>query len=131
MSLTVDDFDFPLPPELIAQHPAAERTGSRLLHVCGAQHVDRRFADPAQPQRGDGDPELRRGEVGVETAQRLVERLGVHAARRHQLDYAAAPDGDEGEFCSDEKSVGGDEDENGDQTAYVGHSLLQLRVVAI
>jgi len=45
MSLTVDDFDFPLPPELIAQHPAAERTGSRLLHVCGAQHVDRRFAD--------------------------------------------------------------------------------------
>ena len=36
MSLTVDDFDFP-PPELIAQHPAAERTGSRLLHVCGAQ----------------------------------------------------------------------------------------------
>ena len=34
MSLTVDDFDFPLPPELIAQHPAAERRGSRLLHVC-------------------------------------------------------------------------------------------------
>ena len=37
MSLTVDDFDFPLPPELIAQHPAPERTGSRLLHVCGQQ----------------------------------------------------------------------------------------------
>jgi len=36
MSLTVDDFDFPLPPELIAQQPAAERTGSRLLHVVGA-----------------------------------------------------------------------------------------------
>jgi S-adenosylmethionine:tRNA ribosyltransferase-isomerase len=45
MSLTVDDFDFPLPPELIAQHPAAERTGSRLLHVCGERHVDRQFAD--------------------------------------------------------------------------------------
>ena len=54
MSLTVDDFDFPLPPELIAQHPAAERTGSRLLHVCGAQHVDRRFADlPTQLKAGD------------------------------------------------------------------------------
>ncbi len=35
MALTVNDFDFPLPPELIAQHPAPERTGSRLLHVCG------------------------------------------------------------------------------------------------
>ncbi|MBS1190101.1 MAG: queA [Rhodocyclaceae bacterium] len=45
MSLTVDDFDFPLPPELIAQHPAPERTGSRLLHVHGSQLTDRRFAD--------------------------------------------------------------------------------------
>jgi S-adenosylmethionine:tRNA ribosyltransferase-isomerase len=27
----VSDFDFDLPPELIAQHPAAERTGSRLM----------------------------------------------------------------------------------------------------
>ncbi|WP_295009542.1 tRNA preQ1(34) S-adenosylmethionine ribosyltransferase-isomerase QueA [uncultured Dechloromonas sp.] len=54
MSLTVDDFDFPLPPELIAQHPAAERTGSRLLHVNGMTHVDRRFADlPALLKAGD------------------------------------------------------------------------------
>ncbi|MDD2883665.1 MAG: tRNA preQ1(34) S-adenosylmethionine ribosyltransferase-isomerase QueA [Dechloromonas sp.] len=54
MSLTVDDFDFPLPPELIAQHPALERTGSRLLHVCGQQPVDRKFADlPALLQAGD------------------------------------------------------------------------------
>jgi S-adenosylmethionine:tRNA ribosyltransferase-isomerase len=30
-SFTVHDFDFVLPPELIAQHPAAERSGSRLL----------------------------------------------------------------------------------------------------
>ncbi|WP_153145767.1 tRNA preQ1(34) S-adenosylmethionine ribosyltransferase-isomerase QueA [Dechloromonas sp. H13] len=54
MSLTVDDFDFPLPPELIAQHPAAERRGSRLLHVCGRQLVDRRFAElPTLLQAGD------------------------------------------------------------------------------
>ena len=45
MSLTVDDFDFPLPPELIAQHPAAERSGSRLLHLCGQRSVDRKFAE--------------------------------------------------------------------------------------
>lgn len=44
MPLTVDDFDFPLPPELIAQHPASERTGSRLLHVDGERLHDRRFA---------------------------------------------------------------------------------------
>ena len=54
MSLTVDDFDFPLPPELIAQHPAAERSGSRLLHVCGQQQIDRKFADlTALLQAGD------------------------------------------------------------------------------
>ena len=32
-SLTLDDFDYHLPEELIAQHPAAERRASRLLHV--------------------------------------------------------------------------------------------------
>ncbi|HEX9195851.1 MAG TPA: S-adenosylmethionine:tRNA ribosyltransferase-isomerase, partial [Azonexus sp.] len=45
MQLTVDDFDYPLPPELIAQHPVAERTGSRMLYVCGQQLADRQFAD--------------------------------------------------------------------------------------
>jgi S-adenosylmethionine:tRNA ribosyltransferase-isomerase len=43
--LTLDDFDFALPPELIAQHPAPERTASRLLHVDGGALRDRRFAD--------------------------------------------------------------------------------------
>ncbi len=43
--LTLDDFDFALPPELIAQHPAAERTASRLLHAAhGALH-DRTFSE--------------------------------------------------------------------------------------
>lgn len=52
--LTVDDFDFPLPPELIAQHPANERAGSRLLHVCGQQLFDRQFADlPSLLRAGD------------------------------------------------------------------------------
>jgi S-adenosylmethionine:tRNA ribosyltransferase-isomerase len=54
MSLTVDDFDFPLPPELIAQHPAPERSGSRMLHVCGQQQFDRQFADlPTLLRAGD------------------------------------------------------------------------------
>jgi S-adenosylmethionine:tRNA ribosyltransferase-isomerase len=43
--LTLADFDFPLPPELIAQHPLPERTASRLLHVAGGHLADRLFTD--------------------------------------------------------------------------------------
>ena len=42
---TLADFDFQLPPELIAQHPAAERSASRLLDGRGAQPVDRAVRD--------------------------------------------------------------------------------------
>jgi len=43
---TLADFDYVLPTELIAQHPATERTGSRLLHVdAQGQRVDRQFVD--------------------------------------------------------------------------------------
>jgi S-adenosylmethionine:tRNA ribosyltransferase-isomerase len=42
---TVADFDFDLPPELIAQHPAPERSGSRLLDATGAEAVDRVFRE--------------------------------------------------------------------------------------
>jgi S-adenosylmethionine:tRNA ribosyltransferase-isomerase len=42
---TLADFDFHLPPELIAQHPPAERSGSRLLDGRQATPADRRFAD--------------------------------------------------------------------------------------
>lgn len=51
---TLSDFDFVLPPELIAQHPAAERSGSRLLDGTGAQSVDRVFRDlPSLLRPGD------------------------------------------------------------------------------
>jgi S-adenosylmethionine:tRNA ribosyltransferase-isomerase len=45
--MRLSDFDYALPPELIAQHPAAERTASRLLHLDGATGAlrDLRFAD--------------------------------------------------------------------------------------
>lgn len=42
---TLDDFDFALPPELIAQQPAAERTGARLLDGTGPTPIDRMFPD--------------------------------------------------------------------------------------
>ena len=46
-SVRLSDFDYELPPELIAQHPAQKRTQSRLLHVDGASGAieDRVFAD--------------------------------------------------------------------------------------
>lgn len=54
MSLSVDDFDFPLPPELIAQHPAAERTASRLLLVNSGCIADQQFTDlPSLLNPGD------------------------------------------------------------------------------
>ena len=53
-TFTTSDFDFALPPELIAQHPAPERSGSRLLDGSGAAPVDRRFTDlPALLREGD------------------------------------------------------------------------------
>jgi S-adenosylmethionine:tRNA ribosyltransferase-isomerase len=52
--LTLDDFDFALPPELIAQHPAPERSASRLLDGRGATPVDRVVRDlPALLDPGD------------------------------------------------------------------------------
>ena len=40
---SLSDFDFHLPPELIAQHPAPERSLSKLLDGSQAQAVDRIF----------------------------------------------------------------------------------------
>lgn len=52
--LTLADFDFELPPELIAQHPAAERSASRLLDGTGPAPADRVFRElPALLQPGD------------------------------------------------------------------------------
>ncbi len=48
------DFEFDLPPQLIAQHPAATRSASRLLDGTGAAPADRRFADlPGLLREGD------------------------------------------------------------------------------
>jgi len=42
---SLSDFDFALPEALIAQHPAAERSASRLLDGRGPSAVDRRFTE--------------------------------------------------------------------------------------
>jgi S-adenosylmethionine:tRNA ribosyltransferase-isomerase len=52
--MRLSDFDYELPPELVAQVPPAERTGSRLLCLDGDACQDRRFADlPALLAPGD------------------------------------------------------------------------------
>jgi len=52
--LTLDDFDYPLPPERIAQMPLAERSASRLLVMHGATLEDRVIRDlPDLLQPGD------------------------------------------------------------------------------
>lgn len=44
-AFTLGDFDFALPPDLVAQHPAAERSGSRLLDGTAVPPIDRGFRE--------------------------------------------------------------------------------------
>src|SRR5262245_54837624 len=51
---TLSDFDFALPPELIAQHPAAERSAARLLDATRTPPQDRIFRElPSLLSPGD------------------------------------------------------------------------------
>ena len=53
-AFTLSDFDFSLPPELIAQHPAAERSASHLLDGTGPAPQDRIFRElPGLLRAGD------------------------------------------------------------------------------
>lgn len=73
-TFTVSDFDYSLPPELIAQTPAAQRAGSRLLHLDsrGGLH-DRQFPDLAGL--------LRAGDLLVFNDTRVIKaRLTGHKA---------------------------------------------------
>ncbi|MGB4116855.1 MAG: tRNA preQ1(34) S-adenosylmethionine ribosyltransferase-isomerase QueA [Polaromonas sp.] len=44
-TFSLSDFDFTLPPELIAQHPPEQRSGSRLLDARASSLVNRQFID--------------------------------------------------------------------------------------
>jgi S-adenosylmethionine:tRNA ribosyltransferase-isomerase len=59
------DFDFSLPERLIAQHPAEQRGGSRLLHAHDGVLEDRNFADLPQL--------LRAGDVLVLNDTRVIK----------------------------------------------------------
>ncbi len=91
MSLTLEDFDYDLPPHLIAQQPLAERSDSRLLVVDAHQLEDGRFHElPRLLERGDllvfNDSQVIHARLlGVKASggrvEMLIERmLGEHEA---------------------------------------------------
>jgi S-adenosylmethionine:tRNA ribosyltransferase-isomerase len=87
----LSDYDYALPPDLIAQHPPAVRTASRLLHVepgsggAGPRLTDLGFADlPSRLRAGDllvlNDTRVIKARLGGRKAsggrvELLVERL--------------------------------------------------------
>jgi len=92
----LSEFDYFLPPELIAQHPLPDRAASRLLHVDGAAGTwtDRWFRDlPALMRPGDllvfNDSRVIKARLRGEKAsggrvEVLVERItGEHEALAH------------------------------------------------
>jgi S-adenosylmethionine:tRNA ribosyltransferase-isomerase len=95
MPYTLSDFDYALPPELIAQHPAPERTGSRLLDASGPALVDRVFRElPGLLTERDllvfNDTQVIKARLhGLKatggTAEALIERLlpGTHEVWAH------------------------------------------------
>jgi S-adenosylmethionine:tRNA ribosyltransferase-isomerase len=78
---TLSDFDYTLPPELIAQVPVHSRSASRLLDVIGDALADRRFVDlPQLLERGDlavfNDTRVIRARIlGVKPSGGRVEML--------------------------------------------------------
>jgi S-adenosylmethionine:tRNA ribosyltransferase-isomerase len=70
--MRTDEFDFALPERLIAQHPAGQRGGSRLLHAHDGVLEDRRFAELPQL--------LRAGDVLVLNDTRVI-KARLHGSR--------------------------------------------------
>ena len=109
--LLTADFDFDLPPERIAQHPAVPREAARLLYV-GAALADRHVGDlPELLRAGDllvandtrvipAQLQARRGEarIGITLDRRLADgswhALARNARRLHVGDTLAIDGGD-------------------------------------
>ena len=88
---TLSDFDFVLPPELIAQHPAPERSASRLLDASGAVPVDRVFRElPELLRAGDllvvNDTRVIRARlIGAKASGGAVEALVERVLPGHEV----------------------------------------------
>ncbi|MGE5865989.1 MAG: tRNA preQ1(34) S-adenosylmethionine ribosyltransferase-isomerase QueA [Rhizobacter sp.] len=90
-SYSLSDFDFDLPPELIAQHPAAERSASRLLDGTASPPADRIFRDlPSLLQPGDllvfNDTRVIKARLlGAKTTGGAVEALVERVLPGHEV----------------------------------------------
>ena len=93
---SLSDFDFTLPEELVAQHPAAQRSASRLLDGRHTAPADRRFADlPGLLTPGDllvfNDTKVVKARLFGQKAsggrlELLIERvLSPHADAGHEV----------------------------------------------
>jgi S-adenosylmethionine:tRNA ribosyltransferase-isomerase len=88
---TVADFDFELPPALIAQHPAAQRSASRLLDGTGQLPVDRVFRElPGLLSPGDllvfNDTRVIRARLhGEKATGGIVEALIERVLPNHEV----------------------------------------------
>ena len=88
---TLSDFDFALPPELIAQQPAAERSASRLLDGRSEPPADRVFRDlPALLAPGDlivvNDTRVIKARLlGVKASGGAVEALVERVLPDHEV----------------------------------------------
>jgi S-adenosylmethionine:tRNA ribosyltransferase-isomerase len=90
-TFSLSDFDFALPPELIAQHPAPVRSASRLLDGRAATPVDRVFRElPGLLRTGDlvvfNNTQVVKARLFGEKStggkvELLVERLHSHPGR--------------------------------------------------
>ena len=88
--MLVRDFDFQLPPELIAQEPPPERGGARLLHMTRASgatmhaRVDRSASTPSVRRRARGQRHARLPCAAARSpyAERRGRRVPAHRAGR-------------------------------------------------
>ncbi len=89
--LTLDHFDFELPPELIAQNPPPHRSGGRLLDGTGPAPVDRAITDlPKLLQPGDllvvNDTRVIKARLfGIKDTGGAVEMLVERVLPQHEV----------------------------------------------
>lgn len=85
MSLRTSDFDFELPADRIAQHPAPRRDGSRLLVLDRASGVVRHMGFMDLPSL------LRQGDLMVVNDTRVIPARLLGRLRRDAVRYPPAP----------------------------------------
>jgi hypothetical protein len=77
----------------------------------------RGLADPAKTERGEGDPQLRRRQVGIESLRGPQHSGGHRVAFFNQLLDPAPADSNQREFSSDKEAVEENKNDHSQQLA--------------